>query len=280
MCLLVFLYPYDEFVCISSCTSCVTVTTDALVYNKQLSLLLKVQQNSSSPTEPSNETAHVIGSAHSSTANQTAAPTVASASLLNTAGVSHAWPHADRRGCRQQCNGPCNVAPESSRGTRYKYVKNGQPSSRAGNSGETKTTVPYHIVFGKKRGASERGVDTGVDASADTGTRTRISTPDSRHSDVRGSDLAVDTTAARQEMEFDVLTLRDLKLQAGSGGRVVPLSETPTDNIKVRHDAAVAGSFSIVCLVCYCHYCIVLVLTAARVGTAVVMYSVLTSSSM
>ena len=212
----------------------------------------------------------MIGSAHSSTANQTAAPTVASASLLNTAGVGHAWPHANRRGCRQQCNGPCNVAPESSRGTRYKYVKNGQPSSRAGNSGGTKTTVPYHIVFGKKRGVSERGVDTGVYASADTGTR--ISAPDGHHSDVRGSDLAADTTSARQEMEFDVLTLRDLKLQAGSGGRVVPLSQTPTDNHKVRHHVVVADGFTIVCPVCGCHYCIVLVLTVARVGPAVVMY--------
>lgn len=179
-----------------------------------------------------NETVHLIGSTHSVTTNQEPATKATGHSLLSTAAVGHAWPHVNRRGWRQTANEPCNVPPESSWGSRYKYVKNGQWNSRVGNSGENKTTVPYHIVFKKKRETSERGAN---DGSIDTGCRRTRDTPlDGHHGNVCPTDLAVDVTAATQEMEFDVLTLRDLKLQAGSGGRVIPLSQTPTDNMKVK----------------------------------------------
>ena len=170
--------------------------------------------------EVCNETGHPIGSDDIATANDVAATTTAGASLLNTAGVGHAWPHHNRRGWWQRFNEPCNVTLEGSQDSHYKYVKNGE---RAGSSGRTKTTVPYHAVFRKK---CERGVATSVDGLACP--RSHHTSTDDRCSNERNTDLA-----AAVEMEFDVLTLGDLKLQAGSGGRVIPLCQTLTDTSKV-----------------------------------------------
>ena len=168
-----------------------------------------------------NETGHPIGSDCISTTNDVAATTTAGASLLSTAGVGHARPHHNRRGWLQRFNEPCNVTLEGSQDSPYKYVKNGQrPGS--GSSVRTKTTVPYHAVFWRKCETTERGVD-GLPCP-----RLQYTSIDDRYSNDCDTDLA-----AAVEMEFDVLTLGDLKLQAGSGGRVIPLCQTLTDISKV-----------------------------------------------
>ena len=168
-----------------------------------------------------NETGHPIGSDSILTTNDVAATTTAGASLLSTAGVGHARPHHNRRGWLQRFNGPCNATLEGSQDSRYKYVKNGKrPGS--GSSGRTKTTVPYHAVFWRKCEKTERGVD------GSPCPRSQNTSIDDRYSNDCDTDLA-----AAVDMEFDVLTLGDLKLQAGSGGRVIPLCQTLTDSTKV-----------------------------------------------